>query len=131
MSDCMEFDGARNTHGYGHQWWPPEKRTRGAHVNAWESANGPVPEGLELDHLCGNRACINVEHLEPVTHQENVRRAAAQGLVGTWDRGPTCKRGHDMTDPTNVYIQPGDGRGRCRECKRIRGMEWRRKAVTS
>lgn len=46
----------------------------GPHKRAWRFKNGPVPEGLELDHLCRVRACINPDHLEPVTHQENARR---------------------------------------------------------
>jgi hypothetical protein len=45
-----------------------------AHVSYWLDRNGPVPEGLELDHLCRVKACVNPDHLEPVTHQENCRR---------------------------------------------------------
>jgi DNA-binding transcriptional regulator YiaG len=42
----------------------------------WEAEHGPVPEGLELDHLCRQRDCVNLNHLEPVTHQENMRRSS-------------------------------------------------------
>jgi len=45
-----------------------------AHRVSYERHVGPIPEGLELDHLCGVRVCINPEHLEPVTHLENARR---------------------------------------------------------
>lgn len=51
--------------------------TVGAHVFMYEHFAGPVPDGLELDHLCRNKACINPDHLEPVTRSENVRRARA------------------------------------------------------
>jgi hypothetical protein len=54
---------------------------RKAHVVAWESANGPVPKGCELDHLCRVRACINPAHLEPVSRAVNVQRGANAKLT--------------------------------------------------
>jgi hypothetical protein len=59
-----------------------------AHRYAYELVVGPVPEGLELDHLCRNHSCVNPAHLEPVTHQENVRR----GMAGPMRRRTTCGR---------------------------------------
>lgn len=49
-------------------------KERKAHVVAWEKVHGPVPDGLMLDHLCRVRACINVDHLEPVTNAVNIQR---------------------------------------------------------
>lgn len=65
-----------NTHkGYGN--YGSRERRQKAHRWAWEFTNGPIPDGLEIDHLCRNRACVRPTHLEPVTHAENVRRAMA------------------------------------------------------
>lgn len=52
-----------------------------SHRAAWLRERGPVPEGLELDHLCRIRACVNVDHLEPVTHTENMRRGRQAKLT--------------------------------------------------
>lgn len=84
-----------------------------AHRIAYELIVGPVPEGLQLDHLCGLRNCVNPAHLEPVTPQENTLRA----------RGDSCKRGHKYT-PENTHLhlrrdRPGPTRV-CRTCARER-----------
>jgi hypothetical protein len=52
-----------------------------AHIVYWEGEHGPVPEGLELDHLCRNPPCVNPAHLEPVTHQQNMQRSARTFLT--------------------------------------------------
>jgi glycine/D-amino acid oxidase-like deaminating enzyme len=62
------------------------KRSVLAHRWAYELAIGPIPEGLEIDHLCNVRSCVNPLHLEPVTHRENVRR----GHGAEASRSPAC-----------------------------------------
>lgn len=79
-----------------------------AHRVAYEHMVGPIPDGLDLDHLCRRRNCINPAHLDPVTRKVNIQRAT--------DRIVTCPRGHDY-DAGNTYIDP-KGHRRCRECKR-------------
>lgn len=71
-SGCWIWQRARYSTGYGVVRL--NGRMAHAHRIVFERHNGPVPEGLELDHLCGVRACVNPLHLEPVTHAENIRR---------------------------------------------------------
>lgn len=87
-----------------------------SHRAAWIFTNGPVPEGLQLDHLCRVRACCNPAHLEPVTRSENQLRGLGSGL-----RKPTthCLRGHEYT-PENTYRPPRQNHKVCLECKRTR-----------
>lgn len=76
---CLLWTGARHHAGYGLIMDGPW--TRRVHIVAWELENGPVPDGLVLDHVydrgCRHRHCANVAHLEPVTRMENMRRGIA------------------------------------------------------
>lgn len=73
---CTEWAGYRNRKGYGiastGQRWPLAKSGR-AHRIAWVLARGPIPEGLELDHVCENTSCVNVDHLQILTKSEHKR----------------------------------------------------------
>lgn len=71
---CWNWQLSLDHHGYG-TVCVKGKRT-GAHRFIYEQANGPIPEGMSLDHLCRNPRCVNPAHLEPVTQAENVRRGS-------------------------------------------------------
>jgi hypothetical protein len=76
VGECWEWRGQQQQGGYGIVQWP-RRRTTTAHRAIYSIIRGPVPVGLHLDHLCRNRACVNPDHLEPVTPGENTRRASA------------------------------------------------------
>lgn len=75
---CRIWTGPSNQKGYG--LVKVGRSSRAAHLVAYEQANGPIPEGRELDHLCRVRACVNLAHLEVVTHKVNMERSANQKL---------------------------------------------------
>lgn len=76
---CWLWTASLDGNGYG-RFHDGERDTK-AHRSGYEMLVGPVPDGLELDHLCRVRACVRPDHLEPVTHAENVRRAAAAEVL--------------------------------------------------
>lgn len=107
---CWVWHGGLSDRGYG-KCWTGEKRER-FHIVMFTFFKGPVPEGLELDHLCRVRPCGNPDHVEPVTHQENIRR----GETGIVNRSKThCHKGHEFTPENTRKIKGGRS---CRQCSR-------------
>jgi HNH endonuclease len=103
---CWLWTGSLSTDGYG-RILGDKKRGSAAHRVIYEMINGKIPEGLEIDHLCGRRNCVNPEHLEAVTHKENVRRGANA-------QKPLCINGHEFD------IVKRNGQRGCSVCNRDR-----------
>lgn len=115
---CIRFQGYIDNKGYGVLYLDGQRV--GAHRAAYHVFVGSVPQGLEIDHLCRNRSCVNAEHLEPVTRGVNVLRGQGQGAINK--RKTRCLRGH-LLHGANLYV---NGRGRqCRECSHMRGRQAR------
>ena len=105
--ECWLWTGYVQKNGYAQFMHEP------AHRIAWMIQNGPVPEGLTIDHLCFAPLCMNPRHLEAVTLAENIRR------TNMLDRG-RCRKGHVIRGPQDVYVRPDTQRSQCRACMRAR-----------
>jgi hypothetical protein len=85
-----------------------------AHRLAVILAGRDLPDGLVVDHLCGNRSCVNERHLEVVTNRQNILRGTRPAARAA--EAAVCLRGHPF-DTANTDIRP-DGSRRCRTCHR-------------
>jgi hypothetical protein len=126
--DCWPWTAGTYPAGYG-MFGVKAGVTRRAHRLAFEVIVGPIPEGLDLDHLChtiatdcpgGNscphRRCCNPLHMEPVTRRTNVLRG--RGSPALRAQQTHCTHGHEFT-PENTYVT-ATGWRRCRAC----GRDW-------
>lgn len=114
-SGCWVWTHYLEKSGYARLWI--DRRAVMAHRFSYEFHVAPIPEGLHIDHLCRNRACVNPWHLEPVTPAENVRRGtAAEAARARGDRVIECPQGHPY-DEVNTYVFPNGSRA-CWTCKR-------------
>ena len=111
---CYEWTGAIQSNGYG-RCWDGEKVTY-AHRVVYSILVGEIEKGLDLDHLCRNRKCVNPDHLEPVTRSENLRRGETGTNLNLKSKAMTkCKMGHEFTEEnTRIYR----GKRCCRACAR-------------
>ena len=109
--------------GYGRfRFWVAAKKSKRvyAHRFAWEQVRGSIPDGMQIDHLCRVRSCVNPDHLEVVTPRENNLRGMSPSAI-TYRTG-VCKRGHVLTDD-NIHTY-SNGYRTCLSCLRASQRHW-------
>lgn len=119
---CWMWTGAKTVAGYGILCTGRRQRIY-AHRFAVETFRGQIPDGFDVDHLCRNPGCVNPEHLEAVTHIENVRRGTTAAVARARHASRThCKHGHAFTSENTVMKPYRHGTYRhCLACARGRG----------
>lgn len=113
-NECWIWCGRVNENGYG--WVSDNGKLRLAHRVAYEKVKGSIPSGLVLDHLCGVPGCVNPNHLEAVTQQENLRRG--NGVCAKRSRQTHCKNGHEFTPENTARNSVRPTHRKCKACQR-------------
>lgn len=109
---CWEWIATKNAYGYG--VFVRNGSLKMAHRLSYEELVGPIPEGMQIDHLCRNPACINPAHLEAVTQRVNLLRGV--GISARNAARTHCPQGHIYSDE-NTYLRKTSSGGPARFCK--------------
>lgn len=120
---CLIWTGFVMPNGYGRCYlpWEPQGATVYAHRAVVEAATGPIPDGMQVDHLCRNRRCVNLTHLEIVTPGQNTLRGQAPSILAK--HANRCHNGHELTEE-NTYRRK-NGTRMCKTCHRDRQAQVR------
>lgn len=126
---CLLWLAQIDRDGYGRVWLDGKKR--GAHVVAYELAKGPIPEGLQPDHKCRVRCCVNADHMEAVTPKVNTNRGIS-ALVNSGQRKFVCNKCGGPLEVVFNRSARNDGSGRkargefgCRPCRAVYMQQWK------
>ena len=107
---CWIWTGAQSL-GYGQT--SIKHKVIWAHRFSYELHKGPIPDGLQIDHLCKNKLCVNPDHLEAVSQKENLRRG--DGIAARNSKKTHCPQGHEFTPENTYHRKDKDGKF-CRKC---------------
>jgi hypothetical protein len=115
---CWKWTAATKGKGYGNFWM--NGGFYNAHRLSWEDVNGPIPDGLVIDHLCRNPPCVRPDHLRVVTQRENLFAEGSLFPAKLNAEKTHCPHGHLFT-PESTYVRPNGWR-ECNTCR----TEWHR-----
>jgi len=118
---CWEWQASGWANGYG-AFCVNGKNTT-AHRAAWEIHNGPIPDGLHIDHICKNRRCVNPDHLRAVTPRDNVT-LNSESVVAANRTKTHCSRGHEFNEDNTRWT---GGTRSCRACRRMTRRSWQQR----
>lgn len=131
---CWDWLGGKTTDGYGVFCIAKGKNVL-AHRFSYIHHKGEILAELEIDHVCNNRCCVNPEHLEAVSHLENILRAKERGSyknhidIGAFQSSKThCKLGHPYAGD-NLVIEKHNGARRCKICEKAKIERYRLKKL--
>lgn len=125
VSGCWDWSSYFYKDGYGNFY--AYKKSWRAHRFAYELLIGKIPKGLDIDHLCRNRGCVNPDHLDPVTKLENWRRGKA--ITVNYSQNTHCKNGHlyNIENTIRGFSKNGRKRRNCKACCRIAARNYQRR----
>lgn len=117
---CWLWQGFIDPGGYGTRGHRGGKSSM-AHRRVYEERKGAIPFGLQLDHLCKVRHCVNPDHMEPVTPKINTLRS--EGITALSSRKTHCKQGHSLPPELQFNVSQGFHR-RCKVCQKEQQKRW-------
>jgi Pyruvate/2-oxoacid:ferredoxin oxidoreductase delta subunit len=117
---CWFWLGNHSPAGYA-MFTAKKGRISGAHRYSYEIHKGPIPVGLEVDHICNMKGCVNPDHLQALTSRQNQMRTNSP--IAQNSRKTHCHKGHEFT-PENTVKHSGGGR-ECRECRKAFKRKYR------